>query len=207
MFANSAIPPAEPPIAADELILEGIVVSLEGAGTANIAPMGPRVDRHLTRLLLRPFQTSQTYQNLKRSGCGVFHVIDDVELLARAAVGQLDPPPALTTIDGFPCPRLAECCRWFAFEVETLDDQSERTTISCRVSKRGTVRDFFGFNRAKHAVLEAAILATRIGILPAEEIRGELERLATPVAKTAGNAERRAFEFLRNHVENQLNHS
>jgi hypothetical protein len=202
-----AMPPAEPPTAADELILEGIVVSLDAAGAANIAPMGPRVDRDLTWLLLRPFQTSQTYQNLKQTGCGVFHVIDDVELIARAAVSQLDPPPTLTSIAAFPCPRLADCCRWFAFEVETLNDESERTTISCRVSQRGTVRDFFGFNRAKHAVLEAAILATRIGIQPGDEILRELERLATPVAKTAGNEERRAFEFLREYIANQLNHS
>lgn len=196
--------PSEPQNAADEVILEGIVVSLDDAGTANVAPMGPRVDREVARLVLRPFQTSQTYLNLKQKGCGVFHVIDDVELLARAAVGLLDPAPPLAGIDGFPCPRLADCCRWFAFEVEALDDRSERTTVSCRVSKRGTIRDFFGFNRAKHAALEAAILATRIGILPGDEIRGELERLAAPVAKTAGEQERRAFEFLRTYIEQRL---
>ena len=77
--------------APDEPILEGIVVTLDVAGVPNIAPMGPRVDRDLTRLVLRPFQTSQTYRNLKATGCGVFHVTDDVELLAHAAVGQLEP--------------------------------------------------------------------------------------------------------------------
>ena len=35
-------------------------------------------------------------------------------------------------------------------------------------------REFFGFNRAKHAVLEAAILATRVELLPADEILSEL---------------------------------
>ena len=195
------MPPADSPSSVDALILEGIVVSLDAAGKANIAPMGPLVDREITTLVLRPYQSSQTYRNLKQTGRGVFHVIDDVELLARAAVGFLDSPPPLTGITDFPCPRLADCCRWFAFEVETLDDVSERTTITCRVWRRGTVRDFFGFNRAKHAVLEAAILATRIGILPNDEIRAELERLATPVAKTAGDQERRAFEFLRTYIE------
>jgi hypothetical protein len=79
----------------DELILEGIVTTLSSDGSPNISPMGPRVDRQLTRLTLRPFQTSQTYQNLKRHGEGVFHVTDDVELIARAAVGKLAAPPAL----------------------------------------------------------------------------------------------------------------
>jgi hypothetical protein len=72
----------------DEPILEGIVVTLDDQGIPNIAPMGPRVDRQISRLVLRPFQTAQTYRNLKATGCGVFHITDDVELLARAAVGH-----------------------------------------------------------------------------------------------------------------------
>jgi uncharacterized protein len=188
----------------DELILEGIVVTQDAAGRTNIAPMGPRVDRAISRLVLRPFQTSQTYRNLKATGCGVFHVTDDVELLARAAIGQLDPPPPLVALKGFPCPRLADCCRWFAFQVQSLDDAAERTTINCRVGATGEVRSFFGFNRAKHAVVEAAILATRIGILPDDEIRREMERLAVLVGKTAGAQERRAFELLRAHVQSHL---
>jgi hypothetical protein len=189
---------------ADELILEGLVTSLNADSTANLSPMGPRVDRAITRLVLRPFQTSQTYQNLKRHGEGVFHITDDVELIARAAVGQLEQLPPLlpaTSLRGYV---MADACRWFAFRVRDLDDRAERTTITCDVVERGTLRDFLGFNRAKHAVLEAAILATRIGILPAQQIRDEIERLAIPVEKTAGDQERRAFEFLRAHIETHL---
>lgn len=195
---------SNPADAADELILEGIVVTQNSSGMPNIAPMGPRVDRAVTQLLLRPFQTSQTYQNLKATKSGVFHVTDDVELLARAAIRKLDPPPKLIPIDQFPCPRLADACRWFAFNVQELDDKSERTTIRCRVVATGTIRDFFGFNRAKHAVVEAAILATRVGILPDEQVRREMERLVPVVDKTAGQQERRAFEYLRQYVESRI---
>jgi hypothetical protein len=191
----------------DDPILEGIVITLDVDGRPNIAPMGPRVDRGISRLVLRPFQTSQTYCNLKHSGYGVFHVIDDVELLAHAAVESLDPLPALAPINGFPCPRLADCCRWFAFRVQTLDDAAERTTIECTVVEQGDVRPYFGFNRAKHAVLEAAIHATRIGIVPAEAIRFDLARLAVIVQKTAGEQERRAFAFLNDYIERRLNPS
>ena len=189
---------------ADELILEGLVTSLNADGMANLSPMGPRADRAITQLVLRPYQTSQTYQNLKRHGEGVFHITDDVELIARAAVGRLEQLPPLlpaTSVRGYV---LADACRWFAFRVRDLDDRSERTTITCEVVERGTLRDFLGFNRAKHAVLEAAILATRIGILPAQQIRDEIERLAIPVEKTAGDQERRAFEFLRAHIATHL---
>jgi hypothetical protein len=186
--------------ASDELILEGIVVTLNPDGSPNIAPMGPRVDRGITRLVLRPFRTSQTYQNLKRHGEGVLHVTDDVDLIAHAAVGQVDPLPPLVPVAAIHGQRLADCCRWFAFRLQTLDDADERTTIDCRVVDRGTIRDFFGFNRAKHAVLEAAILATRIGILPAKDIQNDMTRLATLVDKTAGEQERRAFAFLSDYI-------
>src|SRR5438046_3080132 len=121
----------------DNFILEGIVVTVNAAGEPNIAPMGPYVDRAITQLGLRPFRTSQTYQNLKATGCGVFHVTDDVDLMAHAAVGQLEPPPKLTPMEGFGCPRLADTCRWFAFKVTAVEDSRERATIECRIAERG----------------------------------------------------------------------
>ena len=189
----------------DELIVEGLVTSLNADDSVNLSPMGPRTDRAVTRLVLRPFQTSQTYHNLKRHGEGVFHITDDVELIAQAAIGRLDQLPQLfaaQSIRGF---IVADACRWFAFRVRELDDRTERTTIVGDVVERGTLRDFLGFNRAKHAVLEGAILATRIGILPAEQIRVEMQRLAIPVEKTAGEQERRAFTLLRDYIDAQLN--
>jgi hypothetical protein len=63
-----------------------------------------------------------------------------------------------------------------------------------------TGRYFLGFNRAKHAVVEAAILATRIAILPLAEIEAELKKLAVIVAKTGGKQEHAAFELLQEHV-------
>lgn len=188
----------------DDLILEGIVVTVDAAGKPNVAPMGPRVDRAVSRLVLRPFKTSSTYRNLKETGCGVFHVTDDVLLLARAAIGRLEELPPLTAVAGLPCPRLTDACRWWGFRVRRLDDESERTTVDCQITAAGEERAFFGFNRAKHAVLEAAILATRLGIVPNKDIRRELERLIAPVEKTAGAQERAAFALVRDFIRSQL---
>src|SRR5688572_10522026 len=102
------------------MILEGIVTTRNADRSVNISPMGPRVDASMERLVLRPYQTSTTYQNLKRTGQGVLQVTDDVLLLAQAAVGQPDPPPEIveaTAIDGA---ILADACRWYAFRVESL---------------------------------------------------------------------------------------
>lgn len=189
------------------MILEGIVTTSDEQGGPHLAPMGPIVDREITRLTLRPFQTSTTYAHLKRTGVGVLHVTDDVELIARAAIGRLAVLPAMQRLESLPGWIVENACRWFAFRVVTLDDSRERTEIVCEVVESGRQRDFFGFNRAKHAVLEAAILATRTAILPGEEIRSEFARLAVIVGKTSGDQEQRAFALLEDYVRKVLHSS
>jgi hypothetical protein len=182
------------------VILEGLVTTINADGSAHISPMGPLVDESMTTLVLRPYQSSTTFQNLKRIRQGVLHVTDDVELLARAAVNRLDPLPALRrakTVDGY---IIADACRWYEFEVTSIDDSHDRATLTCTVVDRGRGRDFFGFNRAKHAVVEAAILATRLHILPAAEVTAEFRRLRVIVEKTGGPAEDEAMTFLERHA-------
>lgn len=178
------------------MILEGLVTTTAADGSPHLAPMGPRVDPAMQSFLLRPFPTSTTFQNLKRLGEGVLHVTDDVLLLARAAVGKVDSfPPChfAEAVKGF---ILDDACRYFEFRVRSLDESEQRMRIECEVVKAGTHRDFFGFSRAKHAVLEAAILATRFAFLPAEEIETEYRKLRVIVDKTAGPREFEAMAFL-----------
>jgi hypothetical protein len=183
------------------MILEGIVTTVGPQGTPHIAPMGPHVDDAMQRFLLRPFPTSQTYRNLKAHGEGVLHVTDDVELLARAALGAAEPQPVFmpaTHVRGWV---LADACRYYEFRVVGLDESGERMAIDAEVVHVGRLRDFFGFNRAKHAVVEAAVLATRTDFLPLTEIEAEYRKLAVLVEKTGGPAEHRAFAFLRDHLD------
>src|SRR5205085_3279258 len=99
------------------MILEGIVTTVSPAGDVNIAPMGPRVEPGMERFLLRPFPTSQTYQNLRAHPEGVLHVTDDVWLLARAAVGPVEPPPALAPSEQVRGYVLQDACRFYEFRV------------------------------------------------------------------------------------------
>ena len=182
------------------MILEGIVTTISPEGAVHIAPMGPHVDASMEHLLLRPFPTSQTYQNLIKHGEGVLHITDDVLLLARAAVGPVEPIPPIfpaSKIKGF---ALKGACRYYEFRVRCIDDREERVRIEVDVVHSGRLRDFFGFNRAKHAVVEAAILATRTAFLPLDQIEAEFKKLAVIVAKTGGQQEKDAFDFLSRHV-------
>jgi hypothetical protein len=182
------------------LILEGIVTTINENGSTNISPMGPEVNDPITNFQLKPFTTSTTFQNLTRRGEGVFHVTDDVLLLAQAAIGRIESVPRLVESNSPGRRILAQCCRWYAFAVEGMEAQEPRAVFHCRVVEQGRCRDFFGFNRAKHAVVEAAILATRIHLVPFAEINSEYNRLSILVQKTGGLQERAAFDLLRRYV-------
>lgn len=183
------------------MILEGVVTTISLTSEVNIAPMGPRVDAEMKRFLLRPFRTSQTYQNLKVHGEGVLHVTDDVLLIARGAVGKWTEQPPLTSARAVRGWVLRDACRYYEFRITRMDETTERVSIEAEVVRAETVREFFGFNRAKHAVLEAAILATRTHILPREEIEAEYRKLAVIVQKTGGSQEHEAFALLRQHID------
>lgn len=182
------------------MILEGIVTTIAPTGEVNIAPMGPRVDADMRRFVLRPFNTSTTYHNLRGHGEGVLHVTDDVLLLARAAIGRLTVLPPLMPAHAVRGWVIRDACRAYEFRVLNIDDREERVNIEVETVYHGTLRDFFGFNRAKHAVVEAAILATRTHLLPAAEIEAEYRKLAGIVQKTGGEQEQVAFDELRAYV-------
>ena len=95
---------------------------------------------------------------------------------------------------------MQDACRYYEFRVTAIDDRAERVTIDAETVHTGRRRDFFGFNRAKHAVVEASILATRTAFLPRAEIEAEFKRLAVLVDKTGGPREKEAFAFLKQHV-------
>jgi hypothetical protein len=184
------------------VIVEGVATTWDAEGTVNVAPLGPLVsDRPPSAwkgLLFRPFPGSQTYANLKATREGVFHLTDDVLLIARSAVG--DALPLTVPAEHVAGRRLADCCHWFEFKVGEWNESGDRPQATAIVLHQGGGREWTGFNRAKHAVLEAAILATRLHLLGKASVQQEMERLRSPVEKTAGPAERDAFDLLVDYV-------
>ncbi len=189
------------------MILEGIVTTEGPAGLLNIAPMGPRIapSLDLSRFELRPFRQSTTYLNLKSRGEGVFHVTDDVLLIAQTAIGLAPTPaPATRPADRVVGQILTDACRYYEFRIVECDEREERALFVVETLAEGRFREFLGFNRARNAVLEAAILATRLGLIPPDRIHDDFQRLAVLVEKTGGMRERVAFELLERHVARAL---
>ncbi|HEX2449733.1 MAG TPA: DUF447 domain-containing protein [Gemmatimonadales bacterium] len=182
------------------MIIESIVTSMDPAGAVNFAPMG--VEWGDESIVLKPFLETTTFRNLRATGVAVVNLTDDILLFARSAIASPQFPwtPAVSVRGAV----LDAACSWREVEATSIDDTPPRSRIETRVVHRGTRRDFIGFNRARHAVLEAAILATRTHLLPAQHIREELARLAIPMEKTAGPREREAWAVITTYVDARL---
>jgi len=185
------------------MILEGLVTTVDEDGKVHVAPMGPRVDSDMQSFLLRPYPSSNTCKHLMNRLEGVLHVTDDVTLIAQGAIGKVVAPDCFSAkvVAGFV---LKEACRAYEFQVSRIDTSEERVRLECKVLKVHHLRDFFGFNRAKHAVIEAAILASRTAFLNPEEILSEFRKLSVIVQKTGADKEISAFALLENHVTCKL---
>lgn len=182
-------------------ILEGIVTTLNQDGSINVAPMGPIVElgdkNRIRRFLFRPFQDSQTCRNLIATKQGVFHLSDDVLLLARAVTKQLSGEdlslkPA-KTIKG---KIIGNACQWYEFHIVSCDTESTRAELEAEILHQAGTGCFLGFNRAKNAIIETAILATRLHLLKNDFVQQELERFQIIIEKTGGDQECEAFGLL-----------
>ena len=177
-------------------IVETVTTTFNPDGTVNCAAMG--VEWGDETIVIKPYRPTRTLRNLRATGAAVVNLTDDILLFTQAALGDPHPPTRPTaTIDGAV---LADVCSWREVAVEAIDESGPRARVATRVVGRGIGREFLGFNRARHAVLEASIVASRARLLPAAEIRAELERLQVLVDKTAGPREREAMELVRRHV-------
>jgi uncharacterized protein len=178
------------------VIIETIVTTLDPQGAVNVAPMG--VEWADDRLLIKPFLDTATFRNLRDTRCAVVNLTDDVRLFVRAALFNAGAPviPA-TAVRGVV---LEAACSWREVEVTSIDDTPPRSRIETRVVHRGQRGEFLGFNRARHAVLEATILATRLHLIPHDDVRKQIDSLAVLVEKTAGPREREGWDIVTAYV-------
>jgi hypothetical protein len=185
------------------VIVESIVTTISADGSINCAPMG--VEWGDDVIVLKPFLETATYRNVTATRSAVVNLIDDVRVFAQAAMSNpLYATVPATAVRGVV---LADCCSWRELEVRSIDSTPPRSRIETAVVHRGFRREFIGFNRACHAVLEAAIYSTRLHLLEPEFVRSEMARLQVIVDKTAGERERDAMALLADHIRAAIGNS
>jgi hypothetical protein len=126
------------------------------------------------------------------------NLVDDVRVFARAAISN--PSYAVlpaTVVRGV---ILEAACSWRELQIQSVDSTPPRSRIETEIVYHGFRREFIGFNRARHAVLETAIYATRVHMLARDFLESEVARLQVIVDKTAGAAEQEAMTMLADYI-------
>jgi len=174
------------------LIRETIVITTNANGEPHIAPLGLIAEGE--GWIIAPFWPSATLDNLRVFPHAVANLTDDARVFAGCLTGRRD-WPLLPTREGRP-PRLAQTLAHWELEVAETREDAQRPRFLCRVAHRKAHAPFGGFNRAFAAIVEAAVLASRLDFLPRAEIEAEFARLKMIVGKTAGPDEAEAFGWL-----------
>jgi hypothetical protein len=174
------------------LIHECVVTTLSPEGRPHIAPLG-LIEEH-EYWIAAPFRPSSTLFNLTHNPKATASFTDDARIFAGLVTGCRNWP--LTDIEGWPAPRLSAALAHAELVVARVEEHELRPRFFCSVRRIESHRAFLGMNRARAAVLEAAILATRLDMLPREKIEAELAYLQIAVDKTAGEAEREAWDMV-----------
>lgn len=186
------------------MIYETIVTSLDADDQPHIAPFGIREEEGM--VLIAPFRPSSSLDNFLHQKSAVINLTDDVRIFAGAFVGKRDWP--LVKTDKIHGLRLASALAHRELELLEVREDATRPEFLFRVVHEAQHHPFRGFNRAQAAVVELAVLVSRLHMLPIEKIEAEIAYLTIAVEKTAGEREQQAWQWLIERVENhkaQLN--
>ena len=174
------------------MIRESIVITTDLKNEPHIVPMGVIFKEN--KLIISPFIPSKTYLNLKENPYAVINFTDDVNIFVDTLLGKSNFKIKSTKeIKSF---YLENALSYVEVKVTKFIENKIRPKFECKILKETSLGSFKGFNRAQLSVIEAAILVSRIKILPVTKIKKELNYLKIAVDKTAGKKEKIAWTKL-----------
>lgn len=181
------------------MIIETIFSTLDENGRPNFAPMG--VEWGEESVIVRPFRSSITCRNLASSGYGIANLSDDVMAFVQCALyDEILPSFPATAIRG---EVFQDACSWIELAVDSTGGTDDRAEFRCRILHKGRMKDFLGFCRARNAVIEAAILASRLSITNKQDALCSLKQYMKVVEKTGSDIEKQAFRLVWDFVARQ----
>lgn len=174
------------------MIFETIIISTNATGEAHVAPFGVKLEDDF--ILVSPFKPSKTLDNILHNKVATMNITDDVRVFAGALTNRqpwrLSPA---NTIKGF---RLADCLLHVELALTDVREDNTRPQLCMQKVETHHHDNFKGFNRAQAAVIELAVLASRLHMLPHEKIQSEINYLQIAIDKTAGEREFEAWGWL-----------
>jgi hypothetical protein len=179
------------------MIYESIVTTSSASGETHVAPMGIR--REGDFIILKPFKPSRTLDNVLATRCAVVNFTTDTRVFAGCVTGRRDWP--CVPADSVACVRLQQTLAHVELALVEHVDDATRPVLRMQIVREQVHTGFAGFNRAQAAVIEGAVLVSRLHLLPREKIATEMAYLQIAIDKTAGSREREAWDWLREAVD------
>lgn len=174
------------------MIFETIITSINAEGVPHVTPFGVRYEGD--HVLISPYKPSSTLTNILLSKQAVMNVTDDVRVFAAALTNrQAWALLQANQIKGF---RLANCLQHVELALIEVRDDAIRPQLVMEKIYVQQHRPYNGFNRAQAAVIELAVLVSRLHMLPQDKIQSEIQYLQIAIDKTAGEHELLAWSWL-----------
>jgi hypothetical protein len=176
----------------NDVIFETVVTTLAPDGKPHVAPMGVRYRGDL--VVLMPFRPSTTYDNIHASGCAVLNIVVDTRVFAGCVTGRREwPTRPAEQVAGV---RLASALSHVELRLQEEVEDAQRPALHMKRVHEVAHAGFVGFNRAQAAVIEGAVLVSRLHMLPPQKIDAEMAYLRIAIDKTAGPEEHEAWGWL-----------
>ena len=176
----------------NDMIFEAVVTTVAADGTPHVAPMGVRYAGE--QVVLMPFRPSATLDNITATGCAVLNRLVDARVFAGCVTGRKAwPVLPVACIVGV---RLACALSHVELRLAAQSDDAQRPVLRMDRVHEATHAPFIGVNRAQAAVVEGAVLVSRLHMLPAAKVDAEMAYLQIAIDKTAGPDEREAWGWL-----------
>ena len=180
------------------MIHEVIVTTMSKSGEVHIAPMGIRFLEK--KVVISPFRPSQTLDNILESNIATVNFVDDVRVFAGIVSRYKRDWELSKQNEPDVVPNLVIANTVYNLIVSDFEDDEKRPNIVCDVKKSTILKPFLGFNRAQFSVIEAAVLISRLGMIPMEKIDKEIEYLKIGIDKTSGPHEKEAWEWIQKKI-------
>ena len=180
----------------NDQIFETVVTTVAADGTPHVAPMGVRYQAGC--VVLMPFKPSTTLGNIVAGGHAVLNLLTDTRVFAGCVTGRKAWP--LLPAERIAGMRLACALAHVELRLDEHLDAPQRPVLRMLRVHEASHAPFLGLNRAQAAVVEGAVLVSRLKMLPPEKVAGEMAYLQIAIDKTAGAGEHEAWGWLQEAV-------
>ncbi|MFP4020366.1 MAG: DUF447 domain-containing protein [Halanaerobium sp.] len=182
------------------MIIETVITTQTNADKINFAALG--VEFFEEKLVFYAYKDTATAENIKNSRKGVVNLVDRAKFIVFSALSdQKFKLKKTADLSGY---FLEECCHYYEFKVLLVEDLGEKYRVTAEITADKFIKEASTFNRANNLLLEAAVIASRIGIsFDKKDLLNYLDKNKRIIFKTGDNESKKVFNFLVEYAEKQ----